>query len=53
MVPAVEIGFEELSYRVSEGAGSVTLVAVLSGAISLSENVTCSCDDYGRNCGCH
>ena len=36
----VEIGFEELSYRVSEGAGSVTLVAVLSGAISSSENVS-------------
>ena len=40
VVPAVEIGFEELSYRVSEGAGSVTLVAVLSGAISSSENVS-------------
>ncbi len=40
VVPALEIGFGELSYRVSEGAGSVTLVAVLSGAISSSENVS-------------
>ena len=35
-----EIVFEELRYDVSEGAGSVTLVAVLSGAIPASENVS-------------
>ena len=35
-----EIVFEELRYDVSEGAGNVTLVAVLSGAISSSENVS-------------
>ena len=37
-----EIVFEELRYDVSEGAGNVTLVAVLSGAISSSENVSVS-----------
>ena len=37
-----EVLFEELRYDVLEGAGSVTLVAILSGAISSSENVSVS-----------
>ena len=35
----VEISFESLSYEVSEGAGIVTLVAVLSGALSSGESM--------------
>ncbi len=37
-----EVLFEELGYDVLEGAGSVTLVAILSGAISSSESVSVS-----------
>ena len=35
----VEISFESLSYEVSEDAGIVTLVAVLSGALSSGESM--------------